>query len=133
VKKLEAHINDVFLGLVMKLNDTTFRPFFINMRDWAFRGATGDARQTRQVFFYNFMNKFIDVLQTVVTAYYGIILDDTVQLLKDFASGSLRNKDLWAGAIKSLQKSFDHDLDQDCICPLTKKLICSILVLSFTL
>lgn len=103
----------MFLKLVMKLNDTTFRPFFITLRDWAFRNATGETKLARQIFFYNFMNKFIDVLQTVVTAYYGIILDDTVQLLKEFVDKSVRDKDLWTSAIRSLHKSFEHDLDQD--------------------
>jgi len=49
-----------------------------------------------------------------VTAYYGIILDETVQLLNDFTSGTAKNKELWAVVINSLQKSFTHDLDQDC-------------------
>jgi len=60
------------------------------------------------------MNKFIDVLQTVVTAYYGIILDDTVQLLEDYGKKTVQDKELWTSVIKSLQKSFSHDLDQDC-------------------
>jgi hypothetical protein len=53
--------------------------------------------------------------KTVVTAYYGIILDDTVQLLNDFKNGTAQSKDLWSTVIHSLDKSFSHDLDQDCI------------------
>jgi len=111
---MEAQVNDVFLKLVMKLNDATFRPFFITMRDWAFRNATGEAKMARQTFFYNFMNKFIDVLQTVVTAYYGIVLEYTVQLLNEFETNAVHDRDLWNSVIRSLHKSFAHDLDQDC-------------------
>jgi U3 small nucleolar RNA-associated protein 10 len=49
----------------------------------------------------------------VVTAYYGIILDDTVQLLNDFEGGTTASKDLWTNVINSLHKSFTHDLNQD--------------------
>ena len=63
VKEFERDVSDVLLKMVMKLNDTTFRPFFITLRDWTFRNSTGDAKLHRQIFFYNFMNKFLDVLQ----------------------------------------------------------------------
>jgi len=49
----------------------------------------------------------------VVTAYYGIILDDTVHLLQEFEQGTANSKDLWTNVINSLKKSFTHDLDQD--------------------
>ena len=52
--------------------------------------------------------------KTVVTAYYGIILDDTVNLLNEFQNGNLKSKGLWTSMIQSLHKSFTHDLDQDC-------------------
>lgn len=48
-----------------------------------------------------------------MTAYYGIILDDTVLLLKEFEKGTATSKDLWTNIINSLNKSFTHDLDQD--------------------
>jgi len=63
LKKLEARLTDVFLKLVMKLNDTTFRPLFIALRDWAFRNVDPERKLSRQLFFYNFINKFVDVLQ----------------------------------------------------------------------
>jgi hypothetical protein len=47
----------------MKLNDTTFRPFFITLRDWAFRNVDGEKKLSRQIFFYGFLNKFLEVLQ----------------------------------------------------------------------
>ena len=52
-------------------------------------------------------------MKTVVTAYYGIILDDTVHLLNEFEQGTTKSKDLWTNMINSLHKSFAHDLDQD--------------------
>lgn len=51
--------------------------------------------------------------KTVVTAYYGIILDDTVGLLNNFESGEVKSKELWTSVINSLRKSFTYDLDQD--------------------
>lgn len=108
----------------MKLNDTTFRPFFITLKDWTFRNAPLDRKLNRQVFFFNFMNKFLDTLQvtfilptltkTVVIAYYGIILDDTIQLLHDFQDDTVKAKDLWVSVVNSLNKTFTYDLDQDC-------------------
>ena len=48
-----------------------------------------------------------------MTAYYGIILDDTVHLLNDFEQGTVNSKDLWSNVVNSLHKSFRHDLNQD--------------------
>ena len=124
MKEFEKDVSEVFLKLVMRLNDTTFRPFFITLRNWTFQNIRGEGKLHRQIFFYNLVNKFLDVLQvdfgkchadfkTVVTAYYGIILDDTVSLLNDFESGELKSKELWTSVINSLHKSFTYDLDQD--------------------
>lgn len=56
----------------MKLNDTTFRPFFITLRDWTFRNVVPERKLSRQIFFYTFVNKFVDVLQ--VFLYEGLYL-----------------------------------------------------------
>jgi U3 small nucleolar RNA-associated protein 10 len=111
------------LKLVMKLNDTTFRPFFITLRDWAFHASVGEVKLRREIFFYNLLNQFLATLQvllclslltkTVVTTYYGIVLDDTVKLLEGFKDGSVHSKELWTSVINSLNKSFTYDLDQD--------------------
>jgi hypothetical protein len=53
--------------------------------------------------------------QTVVTTYYGIILDDTVHLLNELKDGKIDDKDLWINVIHSLHKSFTHDRDEDCM------------------
>lgn len=51
----------------------------------------------------------------MVTAYYGIILDDTIELLNEFVSGTVQSTELWTLTINSLQKSFHHDLALDCM------------------
>lgn len=71
-------------------------------------------------------------MQTVVTAYYGIILDDTVNLLNEFENGNVKSKDLWTSMIHSLQKSFRYDLDQEGI-SLSNLSNFSILVISVTI
>jgi len=58
-------------------------------------------------------------VKTVVTSYYGIILDDTVTLLDEFEKGKATSKDLWISVIHSLRESFVHDLDRDCTDPQT--------------
>jgi len=116
------------MKLVMKLNDSTFRPFFVTFKDWAFRSTTGERKINREIFFYEFINKFLDVLQvchiaspahvkSVVTSYYGIILEDTVHVLEDFGEGTLESKPLWTSLIHSLQKSFTFDIGEDGMSP----------------
>ena len=116
------------MKLVMKLNDSTFRPFFVTFKDWAFRSTTGERKINREIFFYEFINKFLDVLQvcqiaslahvkSVVTAYYGIILEDTVHILEDFGEGTLESKPLWTSLIHSLHKSFTFDIGEDGMSP----------------
>lgn len=83
MKNLETAVTEVFLKLVMKLNDTTFRPFFITFKDWTFRNAVGDDKLNRQIFFYRFMNKFLETLQV----YPG----NDALLTEDCRDGVLRN------------------------------------------
>ena len=56
-------------------------------------------------------------IKTVVTSYYGLILDDTIALLDEFENGKATSKDLWISIIQSLKQSFVQDFDQDCIDP----------------
>jgi hypothetical protein len=63
MKKLEAEVLDIFMKLVMKLNDATFRPFFLTLRDWTFRNASEERKRNREIFFFSFMNKLLDTLQ----------------------------------------------------------------------
>lgn len=64
--EMEGIINDVAIKMIYKLNDTTFRPIFIKLLEWATAGLpTKDTQGTvsRLTTFYKFLQVFFGTLQ----------------------------------------------------------------------
>ncbi|KAI5810289.1 hypothetical protein DFH27DRAFT_509326 [Peziza echinospora] len=77
---------DTTLKMVLKLNDTIFKPMFLQFADWAAEDLnesddfTGERLQ-RTITFYNFTNRLNENLKSLVTEYYSYILPTTITLL----------------------------------------------------
>ncbi|BFZ59345.1 snoRNA-binding rRNA-processing protein utp10 [Saitoella coloradoensis] len=109
---LESRAIDVFIQMVMKLNDTTFRPLYLRLVDWVF-GELQEKNETqgalaRQIFYYRFLATFMDAFKSVVSGYIGPVVDHTVELLSQFTEGKVTTPDLWHAAIGALEKCFAH-------------------------
>ncbi|KAG0237384.1 HEAT repeat-containing protein 1 [Mortierella sp. GBA43] len=139
VRAVEGAVVDAFMKLVMKLNETLFKPLFLKTLDWAttelqVAKASSQDKQDRQVFFYKLLNSLLDQLKSIITPYYGYVVDNVIDTLTGYAkrvkSSSSYEVDqddddegkreavqprdmdeLWSWLVSSLQKCFLYDND----------------------
>ena len=75
IDQVEHTINEVVIKMIYKLNDSTFRPLFANILEWANNSATKKDRQGklyRQITWYTFLHHFFDTLQVGLPRYKEI-------------------------------------------------------------
>ena len=56
VEQLESSLIDSVIGMVLKLNDATFRPFFAQLVDQA--SSSPKSNQSRSITFFKFLEAF---------------------------------------------------------------------------
>lgn len=82
--RIEMAVSKTGLIIVMKLNDKTFRPLFVRMVRWAINGEEGDPNFDtiqRQAIFFKFTTNLFANLKSIVTSYYGYLVDSTCDIL----------------------------------------------------
>ena len=50
-------------------------------------------------------------LQSIVTSYAGLILEDSVKILENYSPGDKSSMELWRRVTLTLSKTFEHDQD----------------------
>ena len=50
-------------------------------------------------------------LQSIVTSYAGLILEDSVEILENFSPEDKSSMELWRRVTLTLSKTFEHDQD----------------------
>ncbi|KAF9149616.1 HEAT repeat-containing protein 1 [Linnemannia schmuckeri] len=137
---VEEAVIGAFMQLVMKLNETLFKPLFLKSLDWAttelqVAKASFKDMQDRLIFFYKLLNALLEQLKSIVTPYYGYVVDHVIESLTGYAKqakaaaassyeddddedskdGAVIKKremdELWPWMISSLNKCFLHDND----------------------
>ncbi|KAG5519792.1 hypothetical protein PMAC_000065 [Pneumocystis sp. 'macacae'] len=108
---------EIFLQMIMKLNDTTFRPLFLNFRQWAFYDLyyekTKIDPKPRLLIFYKFFGMFLERFKSIVTNYFSHVLDDTIELLQKEKDGTFSLKsDLWEAIMNSIYQNLLHDTEE---------------------
>lgn len=106
--QLDATLTESTLAMVLKLNDATFRPFFVQLVDQ--EGPTSSTNPTEAITFYRFLAAFFDKFKSIVTSYASYIIEHTATLLGSLASSNA-DEGLRAAVLEALQKSFQHDQD----------------------
>ncbi|KAL7276313.1 snoRNA-binding rRNA-processing protein utp10 [Rhizina undulata] len=111
VEELEAIALDAALNMVLKLNDTIFKPMFLRIGEWGseeLKGVDEVGRKRRLVVVWNFMGKLCERLKSLVTEYYGYTLDNAVQVLQSDDVDE-ESDALWRAVLKSLLTGFSND------------------------
>lgn len=110
----------VFLRLVLKLNEASFRPLFLRFCDWAMldmadereEEETGDSNEiiARKVVLFKVINALLGELGELIANYYINVLDGAVDTLKGHSSTSSPDADeVWKQVVMSLQLSAQAD------------------------
>jgi U3 small nucleolar RNA-associated protein 10 len=137
VEAVETQANGVAINMIYKLNDTIFRPIFIELTEWATDGLPENDRvgkMMRLTTFYKFLATFFGTLkvsvmllpqldislanltfyfspQSIVTSYSSYIIDSAVEVLDNTRPTDGDSKNLWLATMHMLRKSFEHDQD----------------------
>ncbi|GFF23996.1 U3 small nucleolar RNA-associated protein 10 [Aspergillus udagawae] len=115
VDEIEDALNDVTIKMIYKLNDTTFRPIFTKMLDWATSGLPKKDTQgswARLTTFYKFLQVFFGTLQSIVTGYASYIIESVVSVLGKASPADKSTKALWLATMRLLRNAFEHDQDE---------------------
>jgi U3 small nucleolar RNA-associated protein 10 len=111
VAEVETEVNEVAIKMIYKLNDSTFRPIFSNLVEWASSTNESDGRALRLQSLYGFLVVFFENLKSIVTSYATYILDNAVSVLKDVNTKDTESKKLWSRVLRTLVKCFEYDQD----------------------
>lgn len=116
VNRITNLINSTAVKIVMKLNDKTFRPLFIRMVRWAvdIDGSSYSPKAVaRLAVFFKFVVKLLQSLKSIITDYYGYLLDSVCDILALYASGEFGSlgdhASLRRSILNSLNVSFQND------------------------
>ncbi|KAL1960057.1 hypothetical protein VTO42DRAFT_229 [Malbranchea cinnamomea] len=115
IEEVETRVNEVTIRMIYKLNDTIFRPLFIELTDWAFKGVGQNdkaGRLARTTTFYRFLETFFGTLKSIVTGYSSYIIENAVEVLKNSRCNDKNTKTLWLATLRTLRNSFEHDQDE---------------------
>ncbi|KKY13464.1 putative ssu processome component [Diplodia seriata] len=113
INELEEQINAVALTMVMKLNDASFRPFFVRLVEWAAAALPkkeARGRMLRATSLFVFLDAFFDKLRSIVTSYSGYVLELAAEILGRKADG-VEESALLQAVLGALTKSFENDED----------------------
>lgn len=126
LNEIENSTLKAFLKMVLKLNETTFRPLFLRIFDWSVLDLVEEKEledsdlilndleiSSRKLILYKVINSLMNGLNGLVSNYYSTLLDTTIELLNGFQENkiSLTNQqfELWNEMISSLKKSSEID------------------------
>lgn len=113
INGLESQINSVALTMVMKLNDASFRPFFVRLVEWAATALPKKevrGRMLRATSLFVFLGTFFDKLRSIVTGYSSYVLELAAEVLGRKAS-EVEEAALLEAVLDALTKSFENDED----------------------
>lgn len=116
LNQIEAAATRAFVRLVLKLNETTFRPLFSRAVDWAALDLAEDGVSVsdagliaRRIALYKLSNALSDQLKGLISHYYSMVLDLTIELLDAHRKSELDSAELWSVVIASIDKSAKYD------------------------
>jgi U3 small nucleolar RNA-associated protein 10 len=114
IVEIEAQVNEVALEMIYKFNDSTFRPIFANLVEWASSSLPKKdkaGRNLRLQSLYGFLNVFFENLKSIVTSYATYLIDNAVEVLKDTDIRDDASRSLWSRVLQALVPCFEHDQD----------------------
>ncbi|KAL1918828.1 uncharacterized protein VTP21DRAFT_2850 [Calcarisporiella thermophila] len=113
IDKAEEHTLGAFLELVMKLNESRFKPMFLKLVDWATVSVEGpEDSNARLTVFYHVLDGLLNKLKSIVAPYFGYVIDHCIGLLNAYAQEKRdASEPLWAFVIEALHKSLLYDND----------------------
>jgi len=127
VSAIETTLHSATLEIIYKLNDTSFRPVFLHLIDWATKCAdlnpsanASKAKTLRQTSLFHLLTHFFSTLKSIVTSYGTHIVDPAIAALTAISTSALpwpsspptRDPDtqhLYTSTLTALTATLTHD------------------------
>lgn len=108
---------------MVKLNETTFKPLFRKLYDWAFTQEFGtqstllslkstetpNKDERKCAVFCRVYTALLDYFKALMTPYMSFMTQAFVDLLESFTKSSKPDPELWGSLVQVLGKSFEVD------------------------
>ncbi|KAI0830231.1 hypothetical protein BC628DRAFT_1357002 [Trametes gibbosa] len=105
---LESAVTTAFLELVVKLNETAFRPIFRKMFDWAFT----QSHDNRRIVFCHVYSALLDFFKALMVPYMSFTLQSFMEILRSYSSPMALDGQLWLAVVETLSKAITADEDR---------------------
>ncbi|KAG0240188.1 HEAT repeat-containing protein 1 [Actinomortierella wolfii] len=118
VAAVEEAVIQAFMQLVMKLNETLFKPLFLKTLDWAMTElqvakASDSDKTDRLVFFYKLLNSLLERLKSIIAPYYGYVVDNVIETLEAYAAGAKTSNGDDSSSSSEDESDSDEDIKDD--------------------
>ncbi|KAH9837712.1 armadillo-type protein [Rhodofomes roseus] len=105
--EIEHAVITSFLELVVKLNETAFRPLFRKLSDWAFTDE--GSGHVRGVTFCHTYSALLDYFKTLMVPYMTFTWIPFLKLLDEHYKNPAQNPDLWTSILTVVSKTLASD------------------------
>jgi U3 small nucleolar RNA-associated protein 10 len=112
VSEIENTVNTIAIEVIYRLNDTTFRPLFLRLNDWASEcgdltsdSETMQAQKLRQTTVFSFHTHFFTTLRWVVTLYASNIVEPALAVLNKISKSAAETSSISKPTQSSLAPS----------------------------
>ena len=112
VEMITTSIIGSFLELVTKMNESTFKPFFIRLNDWAVidtEDLNDDKAEYRKTVLLRIMQGLLEKFKNLLSPYISILLPLIQDQLSLYASSTATQESVWTLILKVLALSFEVD------------------------
>ncbi|KAF8901036.1 armadillo-type protein [Gymnopilus junonius] len=103
----ESRTISAFKELVVKLNETAFKPLFRRLYDWAFVEEPSDTG--RKVTFGHLYISLLDFFKGLMVPYMSFLQQQFSDILTSFTTSTAENLDLWSSVIQILTRTLNFD------------------------
>ncbi|OBT53638.1 hypothetical protein VE04_06303 [Pseudogymnoascus sp. 24MN13] len=114
ISEIENLVNSVAIKMIYKFNDSTFRPIFSNLLEWASTGLPKkdtEGRLLRLRSIFTFTTLFFTHLKSIVTSYTTYLLAYALSALESVDPSNPASRALWSHALNTLAAAAAHDQD----------------------
>ncbi|KAJ3191780.1 HEAT repeat-containing protein 1 [Irineochytrium annulatum] len=126
--KVDGGASSAFTQMVLRLNETLFRPIFFRLVNWATNDIAGKGLlecpetddvlmstiappkdiHNRQLFFYRLVDSLLGKLKSIISPYFTSVLDHASDLLASYPTKGAID-DLWPCVLSCLTKFFTYN------------------------
>jgi len=113
---VEEVMIDTFMKLVMRMNETMFKPVYVKILEWSTseflekQGLSLDVIEGRCLILYKIVVKMFDNLKSLFVHYFGNLMDFTIERLEIFSQTENEDFDgTWKYVMLALSRLFLYD------------------------